>query len=82
MAYTFSNITGTDTNDELRALQTQIYPMLTRESDAITLNDVLYQRVKAVFDARDSLNLGEQEARLLELTHRGFVPPARLLRQR
>ena len=27
VAYTFSNITGTDTNDELRALQTQIYPM-------------------------------------------------------
>ena len=73
VAYTFSNITGTDTNDELRALQTQIYPMLTREADAITLNDVLYQRVKAVFDARDSLNLGEQEARLLELTHRGFL---------
>ncbi|HCY04924.1 MAG TPA: M3 family peptidase, partial [Gammaproteobacteria bacterium] len=73
VAYTFSNITGTDTNDELRALQTQIYPMLTREADAITLNDVLYQRVNAVFDARDSLNLGEQEARLLELTHRGFL---------
>ena len=73
VAATFSNITGTDTDDELRALQTQIYPMLTRESDAIALNPVLYERVKAVFDARESLNLGEQEARLLELTHRSFV---------
>ena len=42
VASTFSNITGTDTNDELRALQTQIYPMLTRETDAIALNAVLY----------------------------------------
>ena len=73
VAATFSNITGTDTDDELRTLQTQIYPMLTRESDAIALNPVLYERVKAVFDARESLNLGEQEARLLELTHRSFV---------
>ncbi|MEE2824315.1 MAG: M3 family metallopeptidase, partial [Pseudomonadota bacterium] len=69
----FRNITGTDTNDELRALQTQIYPLLTRESDAIRLSDALYQRVKAVFDARDTLDLDEQQARLLELTHRGFV---------
>ncbi|GIS18545.1 MAG: hypothetical protein CM15mP120_04610 [Pseudomonadota bacterium] len=73
VAYTFRNITGTDTNDELRALQTQIYPLLTRESDAIRLSDALYQRVKAVFDARDTLDLDEQQARLLELTHRGFV---------
>ena len=73
VAYTFRNITGTDTNDELRALQTQIYPLLTRESDAIRLSDALYQRVKAVFDARDTLDLDEQEARLLELTHRDFV---------
>jgi peptidyl-dipeptidase Dcp len=72
-AYTFGNITGTDINDELRALQSEIYPMLTRESDAITMNDALYQRVKAVYDQRDTLGLDEQDARLLELTHRGFV---------
>ena len=47
VAATFGNITGTDTNDELRALESQIYPMLTREFDAITMNDDLWQRVKA-----------------------------------
>ena len=41
VASTFGNITGTDTNDELRALEGQIYPMLTREFDAITMNDDL-----------------------------------------
>ena len=73
VSYTFRNITGTDTDDELRTLETQIYPLLTREFDAIRLNPDLYQRVKAVYDARGTLDLGEQEARLLELTHRGFV---------
>ena len=72
-AYTFGNITGTDINDELRALQSEIYPMLTRERDAITMNDALYARVKAVYDQRDTLGLDEQDARLLELTQRGFV---------
>ncbi|MDH3550903.1 MAG: M3 family metallopeptidase, partial [Gammaproteobacteria bacterium] len=33
----------------------------------------LYARVKAVYDRRDELGLDEQDARLLELTHRGFV---------
>jgi len=73
VASTFGNITGTDTDDELRELETQIYPMLTREFDAITMNPVLWGRVKAIHDQRDSLGLDEQDARLLELRHRGFI---------
>ena len=73
VASTFGNITGTETNDALRALESQVYPMLTREFDAITMNDDLWQRVKAVYDQRDSLGLDEQDARLLELRHRSFI---------
>lgn len=69
----FSNITNTDTNDTLNALEGEIYPILTREQDAVTFNPALYARVKAVYDQRDRLGLDEQEARLLELTHRNFV---------
>ncbi|MBT8088401.1 MAG: M3 family metallopeptidase [Gammaproteobacteria bacterium] len=73
VATTFRNITGTDTDDELRALETKVYPMLTREFDAITLNDKLFSRIQAVYEQKDELNLGEQDARLLELQHRNFV---------
>ncbi len=73
VASTFGNITGTDTDDELRALESEIYPMLTREFDAITLNPDLWARVQAVYEQRDSLGLDEQDARLLELRHRSFV---------
>ncbi len=69
----FGNITNTDTNDALNALEGEIYPMLTREQDAVTFNPKLFARVKAVYDQRDRLGLDEQEARLLELTHRNFV---------
>ncbi len=71
--YTFSALTGTELNDNLRELQREIWPMWSRESDAITLNDDLFQRVLAVYEQRESLDLGEQEARLLELTHRRFI---------
>ena len=69
----FSNITNTDTNETLSELEAEIWPMLTRETDAISFNDALFTRVKAVYDQRDRLGLDEQDARLLELTHREFV---------
>lgn len=70
---TFSNITGTELDDELLALQTEISPMLTREDDAINLNAELWARIRSVYEQKDSLGLDEQDARLLELTHRQFV---------
>ena len=69
----FSNITSTDTNDTLRELEAEIWPMLTREQTAISFNPELFERVKAVYEQRDRLGLDEQDARLLELTHRDFV---------
>ena len=70
---TFGNITNTDTNDTLSALESEIYPMLARESNAISFNPALFERVQAVYAKRDRLGLDEQDARLLELTHRSFV---------
>ena len=69
----FSNITGTDTNDNLKELQVKIYPMLTREQDAISLNEALFAKVDQVYKNRDSLDLDIHDARLLYLTHLGFV---------
>ena len=73
VANTFFNITATELNDELQVLQTKISPMLSREFDAINLNLDLFNRVQAVYAQKDELDLNEQQARLLELTHRGFI---------
>ncbi len=54
---TFGNITNTDTNDTLRELESEVYPMLTREYDAVTFNADLYARVKDVYRKRDRLGL-------------------------
>lgn len=71
--YTFNPLTGTELNDNLRQLEREIEPMWTREEDAITFNDALFKRVQAVYEQRDSLDLNEQDARLLEIVHKDFV---------
>jgi len=81
VASTFFNIAGTELNDELQVLQTKISPMLSRESDAINLNLDLFQRVQSVYAQKDELDLNEQQARLLELTHRGFIRSGAALSQ-
>ncbi len=69
----FSNINNTDTNDALQALEVEISPVLTREQDAIYLDRKIFDRVNAVYEARETFGLDEQAMRLLELTHRDFI---------
>ena len=71
--YTFSSLTGTELNENLRKIQTELWPMWSRESDAITLNKKLFERVVAVNEQAAELDLNEEDARLLELTHRRFI---------
>lgn len=68
----FGNITNTDTNDTLSDLEGVIYPQVTKAYDAISFNETLFARVKAVYDARETLGLDEQDTRLIELVHRQF----------
>jgi len=69
----FANITNTDTTDVLQELEVEMSPILTRENDAIYLDEEIFQRVNSLYQQRDSLDLDEEEARLLELTHRDFI---------
>jgi len=69
----FSNITGTDTNEALDALELEMNPRYARERDAIYLNPDLFARVNAVHAALDDLDLDQEQRRLVELTHRDFV---------
>jgi peptidyl-dipeptidase Dcp len=70
---TFGNITNTDTNEFLQKLEVEISPRLTREIDAIYLDEKLFARVDAVYQQRASLSMDEQALRLVELTHLDFT---------
>ncbi|MCW2274192.1 peptidase M3 [Rhodoblastus acidophilus] len=69
----FWNLTGTDSTEELRVLEREISPQLTRHFTAISLNPELFARVSALYDRCEDLTLDEEQARLLELTHKSFV---------
>ncbi len=71
--YTFVNVRSTEMNDALRAIEADMMSLYTRENDATRLNDKLFNRVRAVYEQKDGLDLSEQDARVLELVHRGFV---------
>ncbi len=69
----FFTVAGADSNPAREALQREFSPKLAAHFSAITANKALYARVQAVWDQRDTLDLTEEQARVLMLTHRGFV---------
>jgi peptidyl-dipeptidase Dcp len=79
VARVFYALTGANTTDRLDAIDTEISPKLSAHSDSITLNPELFARVKAVYDARDSLDLSVEEMRLLEETYDNMVHAGALL---
>ncbi len=75
----FSNLTSAETNDALQAVQKQVAPMLAAHRDDIRLDPALFQRVKAVWDARATLSLDPDQKKLLEDTWKDFVRGGALL---
>jgi peptidyl-dipeptidase Dcp len=69
----FSNLTGTDTNPQLQALQVEMSPLFAAHSDNILLNPALFARVKELHDKMDQLGLNEEQQQLLKSVHRRFV---------
>ncbi len=69
----FGALTSAHTTDEMKKIDVEYSPKLQAHADAIALNAKLYARVKALFDARASLGLDAEAARLLERYHIRFV---------
>ena len=69
----FYNINEADTNDEMQKIAETVSPMMTEYSLSTILNEKLFERIKKVYEQRDSLNLGQEEARLLEQTYKSFA---------
>lgn len=68
----FFNLVEADTDSVMQAIAEEVSPMLTEYSMSIMLNDSLFNRVKAVWECRDSLNLNQEQARLLSETYKAF----------
>ena len=68
----FYNILEADANDELQEIAEKLSPMLTEFDMYVNLNEKLFQRVKAVYDQRESLNLAPDQQMLLKKKYKGF----------
>ncbi|MEM6796682.1 MAG: M3 family metallopeptidase [Acidobacteriota bacterium] len=69
----FSNLAGSASSDEIRAIQREITPRLAAHGASITLNSDLFGRIDALYQKRDELGLAPQQARLLETAHEDFI---------
>lgn len=69
----FSQMTSTNTNDELDKIQTEMAPKLSRHQDAISLDPALFARINDLYGRRTSLGLDPESLRLLERDHTLFV---------
>jgi len=69
----FENLIDANTNDKLQQIAKEVAPLLSKHQDDINLNAKLFQRVKAVYGQKDSLDLSTEQKKLLEKYYKEFV---------
>lgn len=69
----FNVVSGANTNDYLQKLQEVIAPKLAAHSDAIYLNEKLFQKVESVYNNRANLRMDAEDTRLLDKYYTDFV---------
>ncbi|MBQ3660367.1 MAG: M3 family metallopeptidase, partial [Bacteroidales bacterium] len=68
----FFNLNEACTSDRMQEIAEEVSPALTEYSMYVRLNRPLFGRVKAVYEAREALNLNPEQMRLLEETYKSF----------
>ena len=69
----FFTVAGADSNPAREALQRDFSPRLAAHWSEISANKALFARMADLWARKDDLGLTPEQARVLMLTHRGFV---------
>ncbi|MBQ8854657.1 MAG: M3 family metallopeptidase [Bacteroidales bacterium] len=69
----FYNLMEANTNEQMQTIAEQISPMLTEYEMYVSLNPVLFEKVKTVYEKRNELGLDQDQMKLLEDNYKGFV---------
>jgi len=69
----FFNLMSAETSDELQQIAQEVSPMLTKFQNDISLNPVLFEKVKAVYAQKDKLALNAEQQTLLENSYVNFI---------
>lgn len=69
----FSNISGSNGDDETQKIAETITPELSKLNNDIFLNEKLYHRIKSLNDEKDKLNLTAEQLKVLDNYYTDFV---------
>lgn len=61
------------TSDEMQEIALEVQPKLVAFSNDMSLDPVLYERVRTVYESRDQLSLDDEQKMLLNKSYKGFV---------
>ena len=73
VASVFFALSSANTNDDIKALRTEIAPKLSAHRDEILLNSNLFARVKTIHDQLPELNLDSESERLVKESYKDFI---------
>ena len=79
VATVFELLASAETNDQMQAYASEIFPRLAAHYDAIAMNEALFERVKQVYNSREAQRLTGDELRLTEKMYEDFVRSGALL---
>ena len=68
----FGPLNSAVTSPEMQALAREMSPKLTRHRDNVSMNPILFQKIKSVYENRSSAGLDEQQIRLVEKYYQDF----------
>lgn len=75
----FFNLNETDADSVMKETEKKIMPLMTEHSAYMTMNEKLFERVKAVYDNKAQLNLTREQEMVLDKYYRKFVRGGALL---
>ena len=73
VANIFMNLTECMSNDEMQNIAAEIMPKLSAHNDEISMNPLLFEKVKYVYDTRHDRNLDDQQIRVVEKYYTDFI---------
>ena len=79
VATVFELLNSAETNDQMQAYASEIFPRLAAHYDAIAMNEALFERVKQVYNSRAAQRLTGDDLRLTEKMYEDFVRSGALL---
>jgi peptidyl-dipeptidase Dcp len=81
VSHVFYNLTSAHTNDNLQSLAKELSPLLSKHRDDIRLNAKLFERIKAIHDQKENLELTAEQKKLLDDVYKRFVRGGALLNE-